>query len=222
MGDKKPRRPSSGRANGKKWISIRRLILPEAGEPYNNLQKTELDLVLIRKEQLWKIKDCKAIPGEHTTTQHKPVVFVVRKNRTKPNTIVGRKTIKWWKCIDGVFTAYRDRVKVKYEELGEEVDDVEEEWKKYKYAFVGNAEGLCGRSMGMGEKTRNNQEWWTTEVASAIREKKEVWKVIENMKVNGKSAGRRDVAYIWTEEIKQPRKLWTRPGMIWKQICTLN
>ena len=31
--------------------------------------KTELDLVLIRKEQLWKIKDCKAIAGEHTTTQ---------------------------------------------------------------------------------------------------------------------------------------------------------
>ena len=26
-----------------------------------------------------------------------------------------------------------------YEEFGEEVDDVEEEWKKYKDAFVGNA-----------------------------------------------------------------------------------
>ena len=92
--------------------------------------KTELDLVLIMKEQLWKIKDCKAIAGEHTTTQHKPVVFVVRMKRTKPNKIVGRKTIKWWKCRDGVATAYRQRVEEKYEELGEEVDNVEEEWKK--------------------------------------------------------------------------------------------
>ena len=147
--------------------------------------KTKLDLVLIRKQQLWKNKSCNAIAGEHTTTQHKPVVFVVRMKRTTPNKIVGRKTIKWWKCRDGVAVEYREMVKVKYEELGEEVDEVEEEWKKYKDAFVGNAEELCGRSTGMGGKARKNQEWWTTEVASAIREKKEAWKVIENMKVNG-------------------------------------
>ena len=123
-------------------------------------------------------------PGEHTTTQHKPVVFVVRMNRTKPSKTVGRKTIKWWKCIDGVATEYRDRVKVKYEELGEEVDDVDEEWKKYKDAFVGNA-GSYVEDPRVWVESRKNQEWWTTEVASAIREKKAAWKVIENMKVNG-------------------------------------
>ena len=47
--------------------------------------KTELDLVLIRKQQLWRMKDCKVIAGEHITTQHKPVVLVVRMNRAKPN-----------------------------------------------------------------------------------------------------------------------------------------
>ena len=45
-------------------------------------------------------------------------------------------------------------------------------------------EELCGRSTGMGGKARQNREWWTTEVASAIREKKETWKVSEHMKVN--------------------------------------
>ena len=30
--------------------------------------KTELDLVLIRKQQLWRMKDGKAIAGEHITT----------------------------------------------------------------------------------------------------------------------------------------------------------
>ena len=119
---------------------------------------TELDVLLIRKEQLWKIKDGETIPGEHTTTQHNQVVFVVRMVRTKPNKIVGRKTIKWWKCKDGIAIEYRERVKVKYEELGEEVDDVEEEWKQYKDVFVGNAEELCVRSTGWVEKqeiTRN-------------------------------------------------------------------
>ena len=86
------------------------------------------------------------------------MVFVVRMKRRKPNKIVGRKTIKWWTCRDGVATEYRQRVKEKYEELGEEVDKVEEEWKKYKDAFVGNAEELCGRSTGMGGKARKNQE----------------------------------------------------------------
>ena len=70
---------------------------------------------------------------------------------------------------------------MEYEELGEEVDDVEEEWKKYKDAFFGNAEELCGISTGMGGKARKHQEWWTTEVAIAIRENKEAWKVIENI-----------------------------------------
>ena len=71
------------------------------------------------------------------------MVFVVRMNRTKPNKIVGCKTIKWWKCTDGVAIEYRERVKVKYEELGEEADGVEEEWKKCK------DEELCGRNTRM-------------------------------------------------------------------------
>ena len=51
--------------------------------------------------------------------------------------------------------------------------------------FVGNAKERCVRSTGMGGKARNNQEWWTTEVASVIREMKEASKVIEKIKVNG-------------------------------------
>ena len=45
--------------------------------------KTELDLLIVRKQQLWKIKDCKAVAGEHVTTQYKPVVFVVRMQKKK-------------------------------------------------------------------------------------------------------------------------------------------
>ncbi len=75
-------------------------------------------------------------------------------NRAKQKKIVGRETINWWKCVDGVAIEYRERVSVKYEELGEEVVDVEEELKTYKEALVGNAEELCGRSNGMGGKAR--------------------------------------------------------------------
>ena len=40
--------------------------------------KTELDLLVVRRQQLCTIKDCKVITGEYVTTQHKPVVFIVR------------------------------------------------------------------------------------------------------------------------------------------------
>ena len=89
--------------------------------------KTELDLVIVRKQQLWKIKDCKAVAGEHVTTQHKPVVFVVCMQKKKQTKTVCRWTIKWWRCKDNVAVEYKERMTVKYEELSEEVCGLEEE-----------------------------------------------------------------------------------------------
>ena len=38
----------------------------------NGQQRTELDLLVVKKRQLWRIMDCKEVVGEHVTTQHKP------------------------------------------------------------------------------------------------------------------------------------------------------
>ena len=69
----------------------------------------------------------------------------------------GRKTIKCWKCTEGMIDEYKERVKMKYEELDTEVEAVEEEWKKYKDSFVGVAEEMCGRTSGKaeGQRTRS-------------------------------------------------------------------
>ena len=101
---------------------------------------------------------------------------------------------------------------MKYEELREEVDDTEEEWNKYKDAFVGNAEELCGRSRGMGGKARKNPELWTTEVASAIREKKEAWQVIEPMRVNGNQSDGR-MLHLCGQKKNAAKKAVYNPGM---------
>ncbi|KAI0231117.1 hypothetical protein LSAT2_018516 [Lamellibrachia satsuma] len=81
------------------------------------------------------IEDCKAVAGEHVT-QHKPVVFIVRMQKKKQTKPVGRMTIKWRRCKDDIAVEYKEQVTVKYEELSEEVGGLEEEWKKYKEAFV--------------------------------------------------------------------------------------
>ena len=89
--------------------------------------KTELDLLIVRKQQLWKIKDCKAVAGEHVMTQHKPVVFVVRMQKKQTKT-VGHRTIQLWRCKDDIAVEYKEQVTVKCEELNEEVGGLEEEW----------------------------------------------------------------------------------------------
>ena len=114
--------------------------------------KTELHLLVVRKQQLCRLKDCKAIAGEYVTTQHKLVVFIVRMQKTRKSRMQGRKTIKWWTCTEGMIDAYKERVKMKYEELDPEVEAVEEEWKKYKDSFVGVAEEMSGRTSGKGGK----------------------------------------------------------------------
>ena len=55
--------------------------------------KTELHLLIVRKQQPWKIKDCKAVAGEHVTTQHKAMMFVVYMQKKKQSKTVGRMTI---------------------------------------------------------------------------------------------------------------------------------
>ena len=74
---------------------------------------------------------------------------------------------------------------------------------------------------GHGWKNKTNQEWWPTEVATTTREKKEAWKVIENIKVNGNQPDG-GMLHLYGQKKKQQRKMWTNPGTTWKHICTLN
>ena len=112
--------------------------------------KTELDLLVVRQQQLRRVKDCKALPGEYVTTQHKPVVFEVRVKKWKEKRTMGPKNIKWWKYKDEMMIEYRKRVRRKYEELDAEKGTVEDEWRQYKDAFVWVAEELCGRTSATG------------------------------------------------------------------------
>ena len=45
--------------------------------------ETELDLLVVRRQQMWILRECKIIAGEHVTTQHKPLFFVVRMQKRR-------------------------------------------------------------------------------------------------------------------------------------------
>ena len=101
--------------------------------------------------------------------------------------MAGHSTSQWWLLfVCRRRNKYKEQVTVKYEQLIEEVGGLEEEWKKYKEAFVGAAAELCGRTSRKGGVSRNsNQGWWTSKVAEAVCEKKEAWKEIEKTKERG-------------------------------------
>ena len=96
----------------------------------------------------------------------------------------GQKTIKWWKCSGDTAVTYKERLTLDYGKLGTSTGTVEEEWKTFKDAFVGAAE--CGIMSGKGDPIKKeNQTRWMKEVAKAIGETREVWKMIEVIKENG-------------------------------------
>ena len=131
--------------------------------------------------------DCKALAGEYITTQHKPVVFEVHMKKWKEKRTMGPTNIKWWKCKDEMMVEYREKVRGEYEELDAEMGTVEGEWRKYKDAFVGGGGGAVWQNVGGGIGTlrSRNQGWWTEEVAKAVGEKREAWKMIECIKDRG-------------------------------------
>ena len=147
---------------------------------------TELDLLVVRQQQLRRVKECKALLGEYVTTEHRQIVFEVCIKQCKEKRTMGPTNIKWWKCKDEMMVECRERVRRKYEDLDAEKGTVEGERRQYKDAFIGVAEELCGRTSGKGGTPRSrNQGWGTEEVAKAVVEKREAWKMIEGIRDRG-------------------------------------
>jgi len=58
---------------------------------------SQIDFFLIRKSDMKICWDCKVIPGESLTTQHRVMVMDVRvKRRAKRRSHSGAPRIKWW------------------------------------------------------------------------------------------------------------------------------
>ena len=80
--------------------------------------------------------------GEHVTTQHKPVVFVVRTQKKKQTKTVDRDFVfALWRCKDEVAGEYKEQVTVKYEDLSEKIGGLEEEWKKVQRSICVSCRG---------------------------------------------------------------------------------
>ena len=78
------------------------------------------------------------------------------------------------------------------------------EWRQYKDAFIGVAEELCGRTSGKGGTPRSrNQGCGTEEVAKAVVESREAWKMIEGIRDRGEQPSTSLSTYMYGQKKKE-------------------
>ena len=60
-------------------------------------RQSTIDYILVRRQSLRFIKDCKVISGEAVATQHRPLILEKELEKSKRINIRSReKKIKWW------------------------------------------------------------------------------------------------------------------------------
>lgn len=131
--------------------------------------KTEIDFVLVAKDQRKYLRDVKVIPGE---LQHG--LIVVNINRRKLKKVIRKNTImrrKLWKLKE------RDVRKRFEERVCELVDTAAPDlWKSFKDGVLTACDECCGK-----KKVKRNHGgtwWWNEEVRDSIAKKKEAHKAL--------------------------------------------
>ncbi|PWZ11227.1 Craniofacial development protein 2 [Zea mays] len=141
---------------------------------------SQIDFVLLRKEDRHACLDCKVIPGECVVTQHKLVVadfrFKIRLKRNKHNKVT---RTKWWKLKGDVAQTFKKRVIEEGPWAGEE--DANIMWRKMATCIRKIASEEFGLSQGNRREVKDTW-WWNEDVQKAIKEKKDCYKRLHHDK----------------------------------------
>lgn len=139
---------------------------------------SQIDFVMTRKAERKHLKNCRVIPGEAITTQHRLVVCDIEL-RTKKVKKARKKdpNIRIWKLKGASKRLYCVRVSRRREQLKEnERTTVDEKWNNMKEIMLEEARNVCG--LTRPGKIRKDIEtwWWNDGVQRRIKAKKEAFK----------------------------------------------
>ncbi|PWZ30868.1 Coiled-coil domain-containing protein SCD2 [Zea mays] len=141
---------------------------------------SQIDFVLLRKEDMHACLDCKVIPRECVVTQHKLVVadfrFEIRLQRNKHNKVT---RTKWWKLKGDVAQTFKERV-IEEGPWAEE-GDINIMWRKMAVCIRKIASEEFGLSQGNRREVKDTW-WWNEDVQKAIKEKKDCYKRLHHDK----------------------------------------
>ena len=80
--------------------------------------RTGIYLLIVRRCQRNKVKDCKVLAGEHIKSQHKPLVYEMWIGKGKQRRRKQRQVIRWWK--DELVEKYKSGVDRKFRLIKEQ------------------------------------------------------------------------------------------------------
>jgi len=136
---------------------------------------SQIDFLLYRRRNIREIKNCKVIPGDHVTAQHRLVVIdltiaVSQKQKRKTTT---QRRIKWFKLKENDFQQeFKDRI---LRELSHDMVDVNTWWNDANSIILRAGKEILGESSG--KVWENKEIWWfNEEVQEKVSAKKKAKK----------------------------------------------
>uniref|UniRef100_H2ZTY1 Endonuclease/exonuclease/phosphatase domain-containing protein n=1 Tax=Latimeria chalumnae TaxID=7897 RepID=H2ZTY1_LATCH len=128
----------------------------------------QIDYILVKRQLLKRVKNCKVILGECLTGQHRLLVMDYKTERAKKNKakLEMERKIKWW-CLKEKFT---EQVADNWRRENWE-GTASEMWNKMARGTLTVAEGTLGISKG-GRLQEKETWWWNEDVQEVTKDKK--------------------------------------------------
>ncbi|RZB81212.1 LINE-1 retrotransposable element ORF2 protein isoform B [Glycine soja] len=135
---------------------------------------SQIDFFLIRKSDRKYCLNCKVIPGESLTTQHRVLVMDVRiRDRAKRRSPMIAPRIKWWHLKGEKQGIFQQKIWEGW--CGQSQGSANDMWNKTSQEIIKVAKETLGECRGFGPRGKESW-WWNESVQSKVRVKKECFK----------------------------------------------
>ena len=153
-------------------------------------RESQIDYNRLRTESAKECTNCKVLPQEAVTTQHRVVVAELEVKAARQRRAEGRKQIRWWKLKDEKVKG--NFMKCVVDILSNRIEvmttNVDEWWEETARQIRTYGEEICGRSSGK-KKPGLERWWWNEETEKAVKEKKDKLKTWKRTSVRKRQKG---------------------------------
>ena len=135
---------------------------------------TVIDYIMVRRENLRELKNCKVIPGESVATQHRMLVMEMKAVRKRMSPRERTKRTRWWKLNqeelkDAFISKAREHL------CSLEAEGKETNWKETYSRIMQLAKEELGESTP-GKYLEKESWWWNDAVQQAVSKKRRLFR----------------------------------------------
>ena len=136
--------------------------------------RTVIDYILVRRQYIRDLKDCKVIPGESIARQHRLLVATMEfKAHHKKQQRARVKKIKWYMLKQ---QEKKDELSLRLaERMGRRKEEEETTSEVMCHMINTNAKEILGETYG-GKYVEKESWWWNYDIQKAVKEKRDSFK----------------------------------------------